>query len=641
MIIIPIFARPTYGNETMNFLAIENLTKSYGERMIFADLTFGIDQGQKVAIVAKNGSGKTTMMRCIMGLEPVDSGKVTFRKDIRVAFMEQTENMREDQTILESIFDHDLPELKLIKEYNIAVAKNDEAKLEELYQSITELNAWDTEVRVQQILSVLKLDDMDKRISELSGGQKKRVALAKVLLSDADFLILDEPTNHLDLDMIEWLEQYLSSSKSTILMVTHDRYFLEVVCDTILELADQTIYRYKGNFSYYLEKKAERQEQTQSTIEKAKNTFRKELDWIRRQPKARGVKQKARVDAFQDVKKVASQRLDEDELELPVKMERLGSKIVEFHKVSKAYPNRVILNDFTYNVQRQERLGIVGNNGTGKTTFLKMLVGQEETDKGKIVIGETVVFGYYSQDLIKVKDDFKVIDVVREVAEYIPLEKGRQLSAAQLLERFLFPRDMHYQFVHKLSGGEKRRLKLLRVLMSNPNFLILDEPTNDLDIFAMSVLEEYLRQFQGCLIVVSHDRYFMDKMVDHLFVFEGQGELKDIVGNYTVFRQQQLDKKRGVKQNITKEEPEIKEKIISPSTVDAKKRKLTFKEKEEYETIERRLPELEKSKEELTQALSSGSLSNELLMKNGEDLGKVVEEIDALTERWIELAEFI
>jgi ATP-binding cassette subfamily F protein uup len=625
----------------MNFLSIENLTKSYGERMIFADLTFGIDQGQKVAIVAKNGSGKTTMMRCIMGMEPVDSGKVTFRKDIRVAFMEQTENMREDQTILESIFDHDLPELKLIKEYNIAVAKNDEAKLEELYQSITELNAWDTEVRVQQILSVLKLEDMDKRISELSGGQKKRVALAKVLLSDADFLILDEPTNHLDLDMIEWLENYLSSSKSTILMVTHDRYFLEVVCDTILELADQTIYRYKGNFSYYLEKKAERQEQTQSTIEKAKNTFRKELDWIRRQPKARGVKQKARVDAFQDVKKVASQRLDEDELELPVKMERLGSKIVEFHKVSKSYPNRVILNDFSYNVQRQERLGIVGNNGAGKTTFLKMLVGQEEVDKGKIVLGETVVFGYYSQDLIKVNDDFKVIDVVREVAEYIPLEKGRQLSAAQLLERFLFPRDMHYQFVHKLSGGEKRRLKLLRVLMSNPNFLILDEPTNDLDIFAMSVLEEYLRQFQGCLIVVSHDRYFMDKMVDHLFVFEGQGELKDIVGNYTVFRQQQLDKKRGVKQNITKEEPEIKEKTISPSALETKKRKLSFKEKEEYETIERRLPELEKTKDELTLTLSSGELSNEELMKNGTALGKVVEEIDSLTERWIELAEFI
>ncbi|MEY3586659.1 MAG: hypothetical protein RLZZ243_1723 [Bacteroidota bacterium] len=625
----------------MNFLSIENLTKSYGERMIFADLTFGIDQGQKVAIVAKNGSGKTTMMRCIMGMEPVDSGKVTFRKDIRVAFMEQTENMREDQTILESIFDHDLPELKLIKEYNIAVAKNDEAKLEELYQSITELNAWDTEVRVQQILSVLKLEDMDKRISELSGGQKKRVALAKVLLSDADFLILDEPTNHLDLDMIEWLENYLSSSKSTILMVTHDRYFLEVVCDTILELADQTIYRYKGNFSYYLEKKAERQEQTQSTIEKAKNTFRKELDWIRRQPKARGVKQKARVDAFQDVKKVASQRLDEDELELPVKMERLGSKIVEFHKVSKSYPNRVILNDFSYNVQRQERLGIVGNNGAGKTTFLKMLVGQEEVDKGKIILGETVVFGYYSQDLIKVNDDFKVIDVVREVAEYIPLEKGRQMSAAQLLERFLFPRDMHYQFVHKLSGGEKRRLKLLRVLMSNPNFLILDEPTNDLDIFAMSVLEEYLRQFQGCLIVVSHDRYFMDKMVDHLFVFEGQGELKDIVGNYTVFRQQQLDKKRGVKQNITKEEPEIKEKTISPSVVEPKKRKLSFKEKEEYETIERRLPELEKTKDELTLTLSSGELSNEELMKNGTALGKVVEEIDSLTERWIELAEFI
>lgn len=620
----------------MNFLSVENLTKTYGDRTIFRDLTFGIDQGQKVAIVAKNGSGKTTLMRCLMNMESYDDGRIVFRKDIRIAFMEQTEGMREDQTILESIFDHDLPELKLIKEYNIAMEKGDEKALEQLYHDISEINAWDTEVKVQQILSVLKLDNTSQLIGSLSGGQKKRVALAKVLLSDADFLLLDEPTNHLDLDMIEWLESYLASSKSTILMVTHDRYFLEVVCDTIFELADQTIYRYKGNFSYYLEKKAEREEQMQSTIEKAKNTFRKELEWIRRQPKARGTKQKARVDAFQDVKKVASQRLDEDELELPVKMERLGSKIVEFHKVGKAYGDKVILSDFSYNVQRQERLGIVGNNGTGKTTFLKMLVGQEEVDKGKIVIGDTVVFGYYSQDLIKVDDDFKVIDVVKEVAEFIPLEKGRQLSAAQLLERFLFPRDMHYNFVHKLSGGEKRRLKLLRVLMSNPNFLILDEPTNDLDIFAMAVLEEYLRNFQGCLIVVSHDRYFMDKMVDHLFVFEGAGKLKDIVGNYTDFRKNQIETKR--EEKATEAKKQVLEVAKEPVST---KRKLSFKEKAEFEQIEKEMERLEVEKATLTEKISSGECTNQELFEWGQQLGGIVSEIEKLTERWMELAEYL
>lgn len=621
----------------MNYLSVENLTKSFGERVIFTDLTFGIDQGQKVAIVAKNGSGKTTMLRCLMGLESFDEGRIVFRKDIRVAFMEQTELMREDQTILESIFDHDLPELNVIKRYNIAVQNNDEKTLESLYQEITELNAWDTEVKVQQILSVLKLEDTGQLIASLSGGQKKRVALAKVLLSDADFLLLDEPTNHLDLDMIEWLEGYLASSKSTILMVTHDRYFLEVVCDCIFELADKTIYKYKGNFSYYLEKKAEREEQTQATIEKAKNTFRKELDWIRRQPKARGTKQKARVDAFQDIKKVASQRLDEDELDLPVKMERLGTKIVEFHKVGKAFGDKVILKDFTYNVQRQERLGIVGNNGAGKTTFLKMLLGQEPVDSGKIVIGETVVFGYYSQDLIKVPDDFKVIDVVKEVAEYIPLEKGRQLSAAQLLERFLFSRDMHYNFVYKLSGGEKRRLKLLRVLMSNPNFLILDEPTNDLDIFAMAVLEEYLRNFQGCLIVVSHDRYFMDKMVDHLFVFEGEANVRDIVGNYTDFRKDQTTQKR---ENKISGAVEVKEAKVEIVTKESEKRKLTFKEKQEYEQIEKDLEKLESEKEIITSELSTGTKSNQEIYDLGIKLGKIVEEIELKTERWMELAEF-
>lgn len=623
----------------MNYLSVENLTKSFGERVLFSDLTFGIDQGQKVSIIAKNGSGKTTLLRCLMDFEQYDSGRIVYRNDIRVAFMEQTELMNEQQTILEAVFDHDLPELKLIKEYNVAMENNDEKALEHLYQEITEMNAWDIEVKVQQILSVLKLQDTSQVVGSLSGGQKKRVALAKVLLSDADFLFLDEPTNHLDLDMIEWLESYLATSKSTILMVTHDRYFLEVVCDTIFELADKTLYKYKGNFSYYLEKKAEREDQLQSTIEKAKNTFRKELDWIRRQPKARSVKQKARVDAFQDIKKTALQNTDEDELELPVKMERLGSKIVEFHKVGKEFGEKKILEDFTYNVQRLERLGIVGNNGSGKTTFLKMLLGEEPTNKGKIVIGETVVFGYYSQDLIKVKDDFKVIDVVKEVAEYIPLEKGKQLSAAQLLERFLFPRDMHYTFVHKLSGGEKRRLKLLRVLMSNPNFLILDEPTNDLDIFAMSVLEDYLRNFQGCLIVVSHDRYFMDKMVDHLFVFEGEGVIKDIVGNYTDFRKKQIQDKRDEKNGISQVKIE-KVVVEKPKVKEELKRKLTFNEKAEFESIEKKLEVLEIEKAAILAKISSEGINNQEMYELGVKLGEIVSEIEAKTNRWIELSEF-
>lgn len=619
----------------MNFLSVEQLTKSYGERLLYSDLTFGIEQGQKAAIVAKNGSGKTTLLRCLLGKEPADSGSVTFRKDLRIAFMEQTEDLNAELSILDAVLDHDLPQIKLVKSYADALASNDEALLGELYQELTEHQAWDLEVKVQQVLSVLKLNDLTQKVGQLSGGQKKRVALAKVLLSEAEFLILDEPTNHLDLDMIEWLEQYLSASQLTLLMVTHDRYFLEVVCDTILELADQTIYKYKGNFSYYLEKKAEREEQAQATIEKAKNTFRKELDWIRRQPKARGTKQKARVDAFTELKKVASQRLDEEEMELPIKMERLGTKIVEFHKVSKSFGDRKMLDDFSYHFQRQERLGIVGNNGTGKTTFLKMLTCEAAPDKGKIVVGDTVVFGYYAQDLLEVDPETKVIDVVREVAEYIPLEKGRQLSAAQLLERFLFPRDMHYHFVNKLSGGERRRLKLLRVLMLNPNFLILDEPTNDLDIFAMAVLEDYLRHFQGSLIVVSHDRYFMDKMVDHLFVFQGEGKIKDITGNYHSYRTL-------LQQSSKEQKKELPKATEQPSPVQTeKKRKLSFKEKQELEQIELDLPVLENEKELLSIELSSGALSNEALIEKGARLGQVVDQIEVLTMRWLELSELV
>jgi ATP-binding cassette subfamily F protein uup len=621
----------------MNFLSIEGVTKSFGDRVLFSDVSFGIDQGQKVAIVAKNGAGKTTLLNCLMGKEAKDSGNIVFRNDIEVAFMEQAESLPLDQTIYDVIFDHANPKLQLIKRYNDALVKNDEDALSNLYQELTDLDAWDLESQVKQFLSVFKLEDVQQKIADLSGGQKKRITLIKVLLSDADFLLLDEPTNHLDLDMIEWLENYLSNSKSTLLMVTHDRYFLEVVCDTILELANETLYKYKGNFSYYLEKKAEREEQLQSTVEKARNTFRKELDWIRRQPKARGTKQKARIDSFHEVKKVASTNLSETELELPVKMERLGSKIVEFHKVFKSYDAKKILSSFSYNVQRKERLGIVGKNGTGKTTFLKMMMGETPIDSGKIVIGETVVFGHFSQELGEVDPDFKVIDVVKEVAEFIPLEKGKQLSAAQLLERFLFPRSMHYNFVRKLSGGERRRLKLLRVLMSNPNFLVLDEPTNDLDIFAMAVLEEYLRGFQGCLIVVSHDRYFMDKMVDHLFVFESEAEIVDVIGNYTTYRKKQ----KAITKNKAKESSETKPQSVHVEQKVKEKKKLSFKEKQEYESLEHEIEQLEKSKQQYTDMLSQGVLQGEELYETGEKLAKVVGSIELKTNRWLLLSEYI
>ena len=620
----------------MNFLSVENLTKSFGDRLLFSDVSFGIDQGQKVAIVAKNGAGKTTLLNCLMGKESKDSGNVVFRNDIQMAFMEQAENLPLDKTIDEVIYDHSSPKLRLIKSYNEALENNDEEALSNLFQELTDLDAWELESQVKQFLSVFKLEDVNQNIANLSGGQKKRITLIKVLLSDADFLLLDEPTNHLDLDMIEWLENYLSNSKSTLLMVTHDRYFLEVVCDTILELSNETLFKYKGNFSYYLAKKAEREEQIQSTVEKARNTFRKELEWIRRQPKARGTKQKARIESFHEVKKVASTNLTESELELPVKMERLGSKIIEFHKVSKAFGEKKILSSFSYNVQRKERLGIVGKNGTGKTTFLKMLLGEEPIDAGKIVQGETVVFGHFSQELQAVDPDYKVIDVVKEVAEFIPLEKGKQLSAAQLLERFLFPRSMHYNFVRKLSGGERRRLKLLRVLMSNPNFLILDEPTNDLDIFAMAVLEEYLRNFQGCLIVVSHDRYFMDKMVDHLFVFESEGQIADVMGNYTTYRKMQKLKIKNGKSESSNTEKKVNN-VPEPSRI---KTKLSFKERAEFEDLEKEIEQLELAKIKYTNQLSNGDLAGDKLFETGNKLAEVVEAIELKTNRWLELSEY-
>lgn len=616
----------------MNYLSVEKISKSFGDRMLFSDLSFGMDQGDKMAIVAKNGAGKSTLLKCLMNKEPVDDGQVVFRNDIRIAYLEQAEDLDPEATILDVVLDAPLPAFEVYKKYQSALLAQDDQLVESLTAKMSELDAWNVDAQVHQILGVLKLSDSSKTILTLSGGQKKRVALAQVLLSHADFMILDEPTNHLDLDMIEWLEDYLGKQKTTILMVTHDRYFLEVVCNNILELEDEGLYKYKGNFSYYLEKKAEREEQHQATVEKAKNTFKKELDWIRRQPKARGTKQKARIDAFHETKKVAMQRLDEDEMEIPVKMERLGTKIVEFHKVSKAYGNLTILNKFDYHFKRRERLGIVGQNGAGKSTFLDIMMNQTQPDGGKVVVGDTIKFGYYSQSLLEVSDDKKVIDVIRDIAEFIPLEKGRQMSAAQLLEKFLFPRNMHFNYVYKLSGGEKRRLKLLTVLMSNPNFLVLDEPTNDLDIFVLAVLEDYLRSFQGCLVVVSHDRYFMDKLVDHLFVFEGNGKINDVLGNYTVYRERQ--------KQVHPEEPVLKEKTDTPKKEAPKNsQKMSYKEKVEWENLEGELESLEAEKEKYTAILSSTEASQDDLIKAGEELKKIMEQIDFKTERWLILSE--
>ncbi|PKR80408.1 ABC transporter [Brumimicrobium salinarum] len=627
----------------MNYLSVEELTKTYGDRTIFEDLTFGIDQGQKVALVAKNGTGKSTLLRCLIGEEPYDSGRVVFRNNIGIAYLQQSDDLNPENSIYEEVFDHDLPKLNAFRKYSKAVKENNEEEMAALFETISELNAWDLDSLVEQILSKLKLDNHDAKVSTLSGGQRKRVALAKVLIAEPDFLFLDEPTNHLDLDMIEWLEQYLSQSKSTIFMVTHDRYFLEVITDVIYELEDEQLYKYKGNFSYYLEKKAEREENTAAEVGKARSQFKKELQWIRRQPKARGTKQKARIEAFEDTKKVASQNLRKEELEIPIKMERLGTKILELHNVSKSYPDKKILEKLTYTFKRQERLGIVGPNGVGKSTLLRIITGEEQVDAGKVVIGETVVFGYYSQANIEVDENMKVIDVIRDVAEFIPLEKGREMSAAQFLEKFLFPRSMHYNYVYKLSGGERRRLKLMKVLMSNPNFLILDEPTNDLDIYILGVLEDYLKNFQGCLIVVSHDRYFMDKMVDHIFVFEGEGKIKDITGNYTSYRDKQKKElletqaqKREEKVSLPKEEVKPKKKVEEVS-----KRKLSYKEKLEFEKLDSEVEALETEKEKLTQILSEGRATSEEMNDASRKLGELMQDLEKKTERWMELAEFV
>jgi ATP-binding cassette subfamily F protein uup len=623
----------------MNYLSVENIAKRYGDRLLFEDVSFGIDKGQKVAFIAKNGSGKTTLLRALAGIEPADSGNVVFRNGISVGFLAQDQVFDPNLTIHEVIHLIDSPAFNAKATYDACLANGAEGDdFHEAMEAMERTGAWDIDMRMDAILSKLKLTDQDKKVSQLSGGQVKRLALAQVLIFQPDFVILDEPTNHLDLDMIEWLETYLDNTNMTLFMVTHDRYFLERVCDVILELDNQTIYRYKGNYSYYLEKKAERQEIEQVNIDKAKNLMSTELEWIRRQPKARGTKSKSRVDAFQDIKTVATKRVDKDSMEMEVNMTRIGSKILEFHKVQKAYGDLPILNQFDYTFKKGERIGIIGKNGVGKTTFLNMITGKEPADGGKIVVGDTIVFGYYSQQGMKFKDDQRIIDAVKDIAEIIPLTKGKKITASQLLERFLFPTHMHYQYISKLSGGEKRRLYLLTIFMANPNFLILDEPTNDLDVFTINVLEDFLLSYPGCLLVVSHDRFFMDKMVDHLFVFKGEGKVKDYPGNYTLYRAAMAQEKKDKKAL-----KDSKPKAVVAAPVVAKPKaptqKISYKEKVEFEQLEKDIESLETEKANLTKQLSSGELDNNELMEVSSKMTTVVDSLDDKSMRWLELSE--
>lgn len=625
----------------MNYLSVENLTKSYGARVLFKDLSFGINKGQKMALVAKNGTGKSSLLKIISGIDTADSGQVTLRKGVRVLYLGQDPQLPAGKTIEEAVFESDNPVLVAIREYEATI--NDPNKAEHMQaamDNMERIKAWDFEAKVKQILGRLELKDLSLKVDKLSGGQQKRVALAKVLMEEPDLLILDEPTNHLDLEMIEWLEEYLSRDNLSLLMVTHDRYFLERVCDEILEMEDAKLYRHKGNYSYFLEKKTERQENESVTVGKAKNLMKKELEWIRRQPKARGTKSKARVDAFDGIKEQASKKVDKKQVEMEIAMTRLGGKILELHRLRKSYGEKTILNGFDYSFRKGERLGIVGNNGTGKSTFLKLITGKEELDGGKIITGETVKFGYYTQDGINLKDDKRVIEVIKDIAEYIPVgRKGSQISASQMLERFLFEGDAQYTFVSKLSGGERRRLYLLTVLMSNPNFLILDEPTNDLDILTLNVLEEFLLEFQGCLVVVTHDRYFMDKLTEHLFVFEGNGEVNDFIGSYSEYRVKKKAKVQAEKQAERKVEKAEATKTETRKT-DKPKVKLSYKEKLEFEQLEKDIEKLEERKAEITNLFSQNNSDAEEIEKLSREMNEIIANIETKEMRWLELSEY-
>jgi ATP-binding cassette subfamily F protein uup len=631
----------------MHYVSVEGLTKSFGIKPLFSNISFHIEEGDKIALVARNGSGKTTLLKILAGQETGDEGKVWINKDVDVVLFEQDPIFTENETVLNNIFFHNHPIINAIKEYEAADDEGSEEKLNAAIIKMDELGAWNFETKVKQVLGKLNIHHLQQNISTLSGGQRKRVALAKTLI-DIGFehkhvlLVMDEPTNHLDVEMVEWLENYLSSQNTTLLLVTHDRYFLDAVCNEIWEMSegsgdDDKLYVYKGDYGNYLEKKAARLESDTASIEKARNTYRKELEWMRKQPRARTTKSKSRQDNFYVVEKKAKQQIIDEQLQLEMKMNRLGGKIAELKKVYKNYGDRIILKAFDYTFKKGDRIGIVGKNGTGKTTFLNILQGLEKPDSGKVNIGDTVIFGNYSQQGLQVKEDVRVIEYVKSIAENFPLAKGGSLSAAQFLELFLFPPDKQYTYLSMLSGGEKKRLQLLTILFRNPNFLILDEPTNDLDLPTLGVLENFLAEFQGCLVLVSHDRYFMDRLVDHLFVFEGDGVIKDFPGNYSQFRESILNS-----QKSTEKENDQKQTAVNRGQLTSdKKRQFTFKEKREFETLEKEIAELTKEKEFVDLRLNSGHEPFEELQKLSNRIGEIAELLNKKELRWLELSELI
>lgn len=625
----------------VSFLQVDGLTKSFGDLVLFENITFGVAQGQKIGLIAKNGSGKTTLLNIIAGKEDYDEGSIVFRNDLRVGYLEQAPHYPEGLTVLQACFYSQNETVRLLAEYEQALMDNDTDKLNSLLERMDSLKAWDYEQRAKQILGELKIHNLEQKVESLSGGQLKRVALANVLITEPELIILDEPTNHLDLEMTEWLEDYLNRSTISILMVTHDRYFLDRVCSEIIEIDRKQIYQYKGNYSYYLEKRQERIDAQNAEVERASNLLRKELDWMRRQPQARGTKAKYRIDAFYELEKKAHQQREAGHVNLDVKASYIGSKIFDAVDVCKRFDDLKITDHFNYTFARYEKMGIVGNNGTGKSTFIKMLLGEIQPDSGHFDIGETVRFGYYSQEGLQFDEQMKVIDVVQNIAEYVDLGDGRKMGVSQFLNYFLFTPDRQHSYVYKLSGGEKRRLYLCTVLMRNPNFLVLDEPTNDLDIITLNVLEEYLRSFKGCVIVVSHDRYFMDKVVDHLLVFRGNADIKDFPGNYTQYRawkEEQDALKKQEEQALQSKQAVVEEKSRRPEK--EVKRRLTFKERKEFEALDAEILALEAEKKELETAMSSGTLSTEELLAKSARITALIEELDEKTMRWLELSEW-